>query len=90
MTSQTLEVKLNLSDEVYQRLQSEAQRRHIPLDEVVSTVVEEYFEDEDLSDEEILESLRQAMKEALAGDVRPAREVLAEIERELGGDADNG
>ena len=39
---------------------------------------------------EILADLRQALKEALAGDLRPALEVLDEIDREIKDNDDNG
>lgn len=39
---------------------------------------------------EILADLRQALKEALAGDLRPALEVLDEIDREIRDNDDNG
>ena len=39
---------------------------------------------------EILADLRQAFKEALAGDLRPALEVLDEIDREIKDNVDNG
>ena len=38
---------------------------------------------------EILADLRHALKEALADDLRPAMEVLDEIDREITDDADN-
>ena len=37
---------------------------------------------------EILEELRLGLKEALAGEGRPAREALAELRRKLAGNAD--
>lgn len=41
------------------------------------------FEDDDEpTKEQILESIRMGMQQALAGDYRPAHEVLDEIERE--------
>ena len=49
----------------------------MPLDEVVGAMLETYFDDP--SDEEILESLRQSMQDAVAGRVRPVDEVLEEL-----------
>jgi len=43
--------------------------------------------EDEMSKEEIIQSLRQSMKQALSGNVRPAREALEEIERELREDA---
>ena len=43
-----------------------------------------------LTKEQIKADIRQALKEMLAGDLRPAREVLDEIEREMSEDADQG
>ena len=45
-------------------------------------------DDEDLTKEEIIAGLRQALKEALAGEGRPAREAIADIRRKIYGDGD--
>ena len=82
MPAQLREVKLNLSHEVLEYLENEAVRRQMPLDKLVSEVLEDYFDDP--GDEEILQSLGRGIKQALAGHVRPAHEVLDEIERESG------
>lgn len=84
----TLELKLKLSDEILEYLQREAQQRQLSLDTVVSAVLEDYFDEP--SDEEILVGLRRSMQQALAGNFRPAREVLDEIDREMGDDANKG
>ena len=84
MTS--LKLKLNLPDDVLEYLRREAGQRNVPLDDVVSEVVAEYFEEP--TREEILESIRQSMQEALAGNVRPVDEVLAELKEEFDFDAD--
>ncbi|MDX2077094.1 MAG: hypothetical protein SFZ02_11730 [bacterium] len=47
-------------------------------------------DDDEMTKEEVLNSLHQAMKEALAGNLRPAHEALEEIERELRDDANKG
>lgn len=84
----TLELRLNLSEEVLAYLQHEAIRRKVSLDVVVSEVLADYFDDP--TEEEILAGLRRSMEQALAGKGRPAREVLDEIEREMGDDANGG
>ena len=84
----TREFNLNLSDEVMGYLQREAGHRNISLDDVLSDVVADYFDDP--TKEEILASLKRGMEQALAGNVRPAHEVLDEIEREMGDDANKG
>jgi predicted transcriptional regulator len=82
----TVDVKLKLSDEVLQYLQREADNRKISLDEVVSDVLEDYFDEP--TKEEILEGIRQSMLDVLAGNVRPADEVLAELKEEFNFDAE--
>jgi predicted transcriptional regulator len=84
----TLDVKLNVSDDVLEYLRREAESRNVPLDVVISEVLADYFDEP--TEEEILTGLRRSMKQVLAGDFRPAREVLDEIEREAVNDADNG
>jgi len=75
-----LQIELNVSDQVLAYLKKEAGRRRIPIDVVISEVVEDYFEDP--TDEQILASLKQGMQQALAGNVRSAHEVLDELENE--------
>ena len=82
----TLELKLNLREEVLEYLQREAGQRNVPLNDVVSKVLAEYFEEP--TKEEILESIGQSMREALAGNSRPVDEVLAELKEEFDFDAD--
>ena len=81
--------------ELYQL--SRAEKEH------VKHVLEEYLaeddEDEDFIEDEatmspekkeLLEGIRQGIHEAMTGQTRPAREVLAEIERELDDEDDEG
>lgn len=70
----TLEIKLNVPDDLLICLREEAERRNVSLDVVVSESLTAYFED--LSEPEILDSIKQWMKDALSGNYRPARDVL--------------
>ena len=45
---------------------------------------EEYYDDDEPTDEEILTGLREAMLDVLTGNTRPADEVLAELKEEFG------
>ena len=45
-------------------------------------------DEEDLTKDEIIASLRQALRELKAGEGRPALEGIAEIQRRIYGDAD--
>lgn len=83
----TLDIKVNLSNEVLRYLQQEAIKRQITLDVVVSEVLADYFDEP--TEDEILDSLRIGMQQALAGDYRSAHEVLDEIDHETIDDADN-
>ncbi len=83
-----IEVKLKLSDDVLAYLQRESQNRKIALDEVVSDVLADYFDEP--TNEELVAGLRQSMLDVLAGNVRPADEVLAELKQEFDFDADEG
>jgi hypothetical protein len=78
----TVDVKLKLSDEVLEYLQRESENRQVPLDDVVSDVVAVYFDEP--TKEEILESIRESLRDGLAGKVRLVDEVIAELKRELG------
>ena len=84
----TVDVKLNVSEEVIAYLRREAERRKVALDEVVSEVLTDYFDDP--THEELLAGLKRSFEQVLAGDYRPAREVLDEIDSETDDNADNG
>jgi predicted transcriptional regulator len=85
-----MELTVKLPDEVLERLQNEAERLNVPLDVVVNEALECYLEDDaEPTKAEILASLRISMQQALAGNVRPADEVLDEIEREALDNADH-
>lgn len=84
----TFDVRLEISEEIAGYLQEEARNRGISLDQVVSDVLTDYFAE--LTEDQILDSIRIGMRQALAGHGRPAREVLAEVDREVTGDAGDG
>lgn len=84
----TIEVKLNLSDKVLDYLRRESQSRNLPLDEVVSDVLADYFDDP--THDDLLAGLERSLKQVIAGNTRPAREFLDEIDSEMGQDAVNG
>ena len=89
MSKQHAEIKLTVPAETLQRLQAVATEQNMALDDVLRQALEAYLDDDDEPTEaEILESIRIGMKQALAGDYRPAHEVLDEIERETADDAD--
>jgi predicted transcriptional regulator len=82
-----IKVELSLSDKLLNRLKDEAQRSNMPLDEVVKAAIEDYLaDDEDKA--EILDSFREGFREAMQGDLRPAREVLAELRKERASNGD--
>jgi hypothetical protein len=83
----TVEVRLTLSDEVLSYLQRESQSRNVPLDDVVSDVLADYFDEP--AHEDLLAGLKRSLGQVAAGDYRPAREFLDEIDHETGPDADN-
>lgn len=73
----TLDLQINLSEGLLERLQGEAERRNVPLSEVVNLALEAYLDE--LTEEEILANFRQGLRDAFTGNYRPAREVLAEL-----------
>ena len=90
------ELTLQLPDDVIERLNSEAERQQIPLNELVIEALEFYLEDEgDLTDDdeptkaELLEDLRQSFLDAFAGRTYPADELIEELRRKYGTDADD-
>lgn len=83
----TVDVKLKLSDEILEYLQRESQNRKVPLDAVVSDVLADYFDEP--THEELLTGLKRSLEQVIAGEYRPAREFLDEIDNEAGHDADN-
>jgi hypothetical protein len=83
----TLDIKVSLSNKILGYLRQEAANRQVTLDMVVSDVLADYFDEP--TEDEILDSLRIGMQQALGADYRPAHEVLDEIDRETIDDADN-
>lgn len=84
----TVDIKLRLSDEVLEYLERESRNRKVSLDDVVSDVLVDYFDEP--TKEEILISIRESLRDGLAGKVRPVDEILAELKQELGLDGDEG
>lgn len=78
----TVEVKLRLSNDVLAHLLRESHNRKIALDEVVSDVLADYFDEPTY--EELLAGLQRSLKQVIAGDYRPAREFLDGIDNEAG------
>lgn len=83
----TLHVTVDLSAEVLDCLKKESLDRQVPVDVVVGDVLSDYFDE--MTESEILESARRGLQQALAGNYRPALEVLDEIDREYVADADH-
>ena len=84
-----VEFTLKLPDEVLSRLESEAKRQQIPLNDLVREVIESYLDEDEPTKEELLADLRQSMIDALAGRTRPADEVIEELRRKYPTNADN-
>lgn len=83
-----LTLPLSLSDEVMAYLEEKAQNQQVTIADIVLEAIDAYVEhDIELSKEEILNNIEDAMRDALAGKTRPAHEVLAELRQELGSDA---
>lgn len=82
---ETVDLRLEISQEIANYLQEETRNRGISLDQVVSDVLTDYYAE--LSEDEILESIRIGMRQALMGQGRPAREALAEVDRDVTGAA---
>lgn len=82
-------VTLQLSETIVERLQHEAARLNVSLDRLVGAALEQYFADtHEPSEADLMASLRVAMRQALAGDARPAHQVLDALESD--DDGDNG
>lgn len=81
------ELKLKLPDDIVARLQAEASRRNVSTDIIIGAALERYLDDDEPTKEEILNSLRISMQEVREGNVRPAHDVLDELEREMLDDA---
>lgn len=82
------ELTLQLPDDVVTRLQSEAERQQIPVDDLVRAAIETYLDDEP-SKEDLLAGLRQSMSDALAGRTYPADDLIAALRRKHSGHGDN-
>jgi len=84
-----VEFTLKLPDEVLSRLESEAKRQQIPVNDLVREVIETYLDEDEPTKEELLADLRQSMIDAIAGRTRPADEVIEELRQKYPTNADN-
>lgn len=84
------DITLQLPDTILKQIQSEAERLNLPVETFITAVFEHYFEEEtEPTKEMILTDLRISFQQALAGQTRPAEDVLNEIAAELGHNADD-
>lgn len=81
------QINLNLPDEIMDYLQQEADKRSISLDEVVSEVLTDYFEEP--THEELLAGLQRSLKQVLTGEYRSARDFLDELDTQDPNHADS-
>jgi predicted transcriptional regulator len=82
-----VEFTVHIADDVMQRLKERAEHQERSFDDLVQAAIENFLDDNEPSKEEILEDLRIGMMEALAGKGRPAHELLEELRREFGANA---
>jgi predicted transcriptional regulator len=75
------EITLQLSDDILARLQTEADRLNKPINDVIHRAIASFLEDAYSTDTDILTGLRLGMQQALAGDYRPAHDVLDEMDQ---------
>lgn len=80
------QLTLQLPEEVLNCLQREAERRHVQLDDVVLDAIRSYFNEDEPSQEELLDDLRQSMTDALAGRTHPAERLIDELRRKYPAD----
>ena len=78
---------VKVPEKLLNRLQDLAEAQKLSLDEVVLEALENYADDEP-SKEEILQTMRDSLKAALAGEGQDAFEALSELRDELAGDDD--
>jgi len=78
MTTLTIEI----SDETYAELKAPADDAQMSVHHLVRNMIQANLldEDDEPTDEEILQSIRRGMIQALNGEGRPARDVLDEID----------
>lgn len=84
----TLDLRLDVSDEIVEYLKAEAKNRQVSLDVVSGDILTDYFAE--LAEDQILESIKVGMAQALTSEGRPASEVLAEVDRDVMGNAYDG
>jgi len=82
-------ITLNLSDELYTKLQAQASQHSMALEAYILSALSDVTNDDELTDEEILANLKQAFLEAIHGEEgRPIHELLDELDQEVGEYAD--
>lgn len=75
-------ISFRIDNDLLDRLREEAERLDLPLAVFIRSALEQYFDDEP-TDEEILQNLREAMIDVLEGRTYPIREVLNELQDDI-------
>jgi predicted transcriptional regulator len=79
---------VKIPDKLLNRLQELAQAQKLSLDEIVVEALENYADEDEATKEEVLQTMRDSLKAALAGEGQDAFEALAELRDELANDAE--
>lgn len=79
-----LNVTLNLPATIFAHLEREAQQRNLPIDDIISEVLADYFDDP--TETEILDGLKRSLQQAVAGQTRPAHDFLDELDADTNDD----
>jgi hypothetical protein len=88
MTAESTQMQITISRSLKARLEAEAARLALSLDDFIGEALEDYLddadddEDDETPDEEILADFREAWHAAMTGNVRPVEEFLDELRRE--------
>ncbi len=79
--STIIQLERILPADLYERLNAEAERQNLPIENVVREAIAEYLADEleDTPDAAIEAAFRQGWREAMTGQTIPAREALAAL-----------
>ncbi len=86
MTTLTIEI----SDETYAELKALADNSQMSVNHLVNHIIRaNLLDDDEPTDEEIINDIRQSLKDYVAGNVRPLGDVLDELRREVFANADS-
>lgn len=80
-------ITVNLSDEIVQKLQAQAEQHSMALEAYIASTLADVAQDHEPTDEEILANLKMSLKQAISGQTMSWDDTMTLLRQELMADA---